>query len=76
MPSFFHVEDGRYRLWSYEPLPVATGDEPEERDAAIARLAADPQCDELQLKRMKKRKLTLKDAIAKLESKLIPDLDA
>ena len=45
-------------------------------DGAIARLHADPQCDELQLKRMKKRKLRLKDTIARLESKLIPDLDA
>jgi hypothetical protein len=45
-------------------------------DNAIARLAGDSKCDELQLKRMKKRKLLLKDTIAKLESKLIPDLDA
>ena len=45
-------------------------------DQAIARLAADSTCDELQLKRMKKRKLLLKDTIARLESKLIPDLDA
>lgn len=45
-------------------------------DAAIERLSADAHCDELQLKRMKKRKLLLKDAISKLESKLIPDLDA
>jgi len=45
-------------------------------DNAIARVAADAGCDELQLKRMKKRKLQLKDTIAKLESKLIPDLDA
>ena len=45
-------------------------------DHAITRLAADASCDELQLKRMKKRKLMLKDTIAKLESKLIPDLDA
>ncbi|HSM99787.1 MAG TPA: DUF465 domain-containing protein [Rudaea sp.] len=45
-------------------------------DAAIARMATDRQCDELQLKRLKKRKLILKDAIARLESKLIPDLDA
>jgi hypothetical protein len=45
-------------------------------DHAIARLAADSTCDELQLKRMKKRKLMLKDTIARLESKLIPDLDA
>lgn len=45
-------------------------------DSAIAALAGDPRCDELQLKRMKIRKLRLKDMIAYLESKLIPDLDA
>jgi hypothetical protein len=45
-------------------------------DHAIARLAADAGCDELQLRRMKKRKLLLKDMIARLESNLIPDLDA
>lgn len=45
-------------------------------DSAIARLQADIQADELAVKRLKKRKLQLKDAIAKLESALIPDLDA
>lgn len=45
-------------------------------DQMIARLAEDPQFDELALKRMKKRKLLLKDQIARLESMLIPDLDA
>jgi hypothetical protein len=30
----------------------------------------------LQLKRLKKRKLALKDQIARLESELIPDLNA
>ena len=45
-------------------------------DDAIARLCADVRCDELQLRRLKKRKLKLKDTIARLESKLIPDLDA
>jgi hypothetical protein len=44
-------------------------------DVAIAHLAA-AGCDELQLTRMKKRKLLLKDTIARLESQLIPDLDA
>ncbi|HJR73972.1 DUF465 domain-containing protein [Luteimonas gilva] len=42
-------------------------------DAAIAKLQADIEADELSIKRMKKRKLALKDAIAKLESALIPD---
>jgi hypothetical protein len=45
-------------------------------DEAITRLAADPACNQLQLTRMKKRKLLLKDSIARLESRLIPDLDA
>ncbi len=44
-------------------------------DAAIGRLSAGP-ADELQLRRLKKRKLRLKDMIAWLENKLIPDLDA
>jgi hypothetical protein len=45
-------------------------------DAAIARMSADPSCDQLQLTRLKKRKLRLKDMIAYFENKLIPDLDA
>jgi hypothetical protein len=45
-------------------------------DDAIARIASDPVRDELQLTRMKKRKLKLKDMIAYFEDKLIPDLDA
>ena len=42
-------------------------------DVAIARLQADIQADELALKRMKKRKLQLKDQIAWIENALIPD---
>jgi hypothetical protein len=42
-------------------------------DAAIARLQRDLQTDELLLKRMKKRKLALKDQIAWIENRLIPD---
>ena len=45
-------------------------------DAAIARLPTGPGCDELLITRLKKRKLRLKDAIAYLEDKLIPDLGA
>jgi hypothetical protein len=45
-------------------------------DDVIARLSLDFDVDELQLKRLKKRKLILKDQIAKLESQLIPDLNA
>jgi hypothetical protein len=45
-------------------------------DEAIARLSDDNSVDQLRLRRMKKRKLKLKDWIAYLESRLIPDLDA
>lgn len=45
-------------------------------DQAIARLVEVPSVDQLRLTRLKKRKLKLKDWIAYLESKLIPDLDA
>ena len=42
-------------------------------DGAIERLAADIQADELALKRLKRRKLQLKDQIAWIENALIPD---
>ena len=42
-------------------------------DGVIERLAADIQADELALKRLKKRKLQLKDQIAWIENALIPD---
>ena len=45
-------------------------------DRAINRMAMDSWQDQLQIRRLKKRKLKLKDWIARLESKLIPDLDA
>ncbi|WP_293711509.1 MULTISPECIES: YdcH family protein [Pseudomonadota] len=41
-------------------------------DECIARLAANPD-DELEAKRLKRRKLQLKDSIFKLECMLIPD---
>ena len=45
-------------------------------DEVITRLSLDLHVDQLQLKRLKKRKLMLKDQIARLESQLIPDLNA
>ena len=42
-------------------------------DTAIERLVSDPAMDQMQLRRLKKRKLVLKDIIAKIESRLIPD---
>ena len=44
-------------------------------DEGIGRLHHSTMVDELAIKRMKKRKLKLKDMIAHLESRLIPDMD-
>jgi hypothetical protein len=61
---------------SYKRRLVELRIEHRDLDDVIARLAKDPLVDELELKRLKKRKLLLKDMIAHLESKLIPDLNA
>jgi hypothetical protein len=45
-------------------------------DDVIDRLSGDPSVDQLELRRLKKRKLLIKDQIARLESSLIPDLNA
>jgi hypothetical protein len=45
-------------------------------DEVIDRLIEKPPFDQLQLQRLKKRKLGLKDQILKLESQLIPDIIA
>jgi hypothetical protein len=45
-------------------------------DYLIDRLQHDPMVDQLRIRRLKKRKLLLKDMIAMLESEMIPDLDA
>ena len=45
-------------------------------DYLIDRLQEDPMVDQLRIRRLKKRKLLLKDMIATLESELIPDMDA
>jgi hypothetical protein len=45
-------------------------------DLAIDRLAGLSGLDELQLRRLKKRKLLIKDAINRLEMGLIPDIPA
>jgi len=45
-------------------------------DYLIDRLRDDPMVDQLRIRRLKKRKLLLKDMIMTLESEMIPDLDA
>lgn len=45
-------------------------------DDMIARLAEQPGVDQIRIQRLKKRKLLIKDEIARVRSRLIPDLDA
>jgi hypothetical protein len=53
---------------------VALKMEHRDLDTAIARLEVDTAHDELQLRRLKRRKLLLKDQIARLERQLDPDV--
>ena len=45
-------------------------------DDVISRLSQSPAQDQLQLQRLKKRKLYLKDQIAMMERQLTPDISA
>lgn len=45
-------------------------------DQIIARLGSEPVHDELQIRRLKKRKLQVKDQIMLLRIQLIPDIPA
>jgi hypothetical protein len=55
---------------------VALQVEHRDLDAVIHRLAGDPTRDELQVTRLKRRKLLLKDQIAWLERQIDPDVSA
>ncbi|MFQ6016660.1 MAG: YdcH family protein [Kiloniellaceae bacterium] len=45
-------------------------------DDVIAHITENAPFDQIQVKRLKKRKLLLKDQILKIESKLLPDIIA
>lgn len=45
-------------------------------DDQIIELSSNTYVDQLLIQRLKKRKLWLKDMIVRIESKIIPDLDA
>ncbi len=45
-------------------------------DGQLEAIADDPSVDDLQVRRLKKRKLFLKDCIAHLERQLLPDATA
>jgi hypothetical protein len=45
-------------------------------DKLIARITEESPFNQLEIQRLKKRKLVLKDLIAKLENRLVPDIIA
>lgn len=51
-------------------------DEHRELDRVIGRISENPPFDQLQLSRLKRRKLMLKDQITWLEDRLYPDIIA
>lgn len=51
-------------------------EEHQELDEHIGRIGAEPAANLLELTRLKRRKLQLKDAIIRIESQLIPNLNA
>jgi hypothetical protein len=62
-----------------EPLRrrlAALIDEHRDLDDVIARVLDTVPFDQIRVQRLKKRKLQLKDAIAKLQSQLLPDITA
>ena len=64
-----HVFGNRSRL---KELRMAHRD----LDVAITGLSLIPHVDQLRIRRLKKQKLRLKDMISKMESELIPDINA
>jgi hypothetical protein len=55
---------------------AALREEHQDLDDAVRALENLPMPDQLQIARLKKKKLTLRDQIAKLEDKLTPDIIA
>ena len=55
---------------------VALTQEHRDLDAAIIAMAERNSADQLQLSRLKKRKLQLKDQIARIEDQLLPNIIA
>jgi hypothetical protein len=53
---------------------IELGIEHRDLDEVIARLTSDPSPDELQLRRLKKRKLWLKDEMTRLQMQITPDI--
>ena len=45
-------------------------------DRHISEITHDPHADQIELRRLKKRKLAIKDVVERLRSRLIPNLNA
>lgn len=67
-----HVADGEVLRQRIDQLHL----EHRDLDDVIARLSQNAVQDQLQLQRLKKRKLYLKDQISQLERQLTPDISA
>ena len=65
-------EEARFIRGKIEVLKI----EHRDLDDVIERLSHDQKLDELQMQRLKKRKLLLKDQISILERQLVPDISA
>lgn len=59
-----------------QSLLVNLREEHRDLDSAISALAASAPADQLQIKRLKKKKLSLKDRITSIEDQLTPDIIA
>ncbi|HWA60207.1 MAG TPA: DUF465 domain-containing protein [Caulobacteraceae bacterium] len=69
-----------------EPIPAAEAairariadlrQQHQDLDAAVRALEGQPPCDQLQIARLKKKKLVLRDQITRLEDRLTPDIIA
>ena len=67
------TDDERFQI---EARIAALEIEHHDLDDVIARLSGQPDQDQLQLRRFKKRKLILKDSISRLKILLVPDIPA
>lgn len=63
------VEAVRHRIVTFQ-------EEHRDLDAALSRLVRDSFADQLAIRRLKKRKLQLKDEIVRLQMLLVPDIHA
>ena len=70
------MDSGRKDAEANEARLAAVRDEHRDLDESIALAVTSPNFDELALRRLKKRKLVLKDLIARFDSARFPDIIA